>query len=63
MGPNVSDTYVMLEPQSGWKRASTQDELAEEIEKQVSNLPGQSYEFSQPIWVISAQDPPAAQRA
>jgi cobalt-zinc-cadmium resistance protein CzcA len=49
MGPNVSDTYVMLRPRDQWKRASTQEELAEAIEEEVAKLPGQSYEFSQPI--------------
>jgi cobalt-zinc-cadmium resistance protein CzcA len=49
MGPNVSDTYVMLKPREGWKRAHTQEELAEAMEQEVAALPGQSYEFSQPI--------------
>ncbi len=49
MGPNVSDTYVMLEPRARWKKASTQEELAEEMERVLAELPGQSYEFSQPI--------------
>lgn len=49
MGPNVSDTYVMLKPREGWKKARTQEELAEAMEKAMSELPGQSYEFSQPI--------------
>jgi len=49
MGPNISDTYIMLKPRQQWKRASTQEELAEEIEKVVAELPGQNYEFSQPI--------------
>ncbi len=49
MGPNVSDTYIMLKPRSGWTRARTQEELAEEIEKELAHLPGQNFEFSQPI--------------
>lgn len=49
MGPNVSDTYLMLNPRSQWTRASTQEELAEEIEAFVSTIPGQNYEISQPI--------------
>jgi cobalt-zinc-cadmium resistance protein CzcA len=49
MGPNVSDTYVMLRPREQWKRASSQEELAEAIEEELAKLPGQSYEFSQPI--------------
>jgi cobalt-zinc-cadmium resistance protein CzcA len=49
MGPNVSDTYVMLKPREHWKRATTQEELAEKMESVLAELPGQSYEFSQPI--------------
>jgi cobalt-zinc-cadmium resistance protein CzcA len=49
MGPNVSDTYVMLKPRSTWKKAGTQQELAESMEKVLEAYPGQNYEFSQPI--------------
>ncbi|WP_437282293.1 CusA/CzcA family heavy metal efflux RND transporter [Sorangium sp. So ce375] len=49
MGPNVSDTYLMLKPRSEWKKAKTQEELAEAIEEVIKDLPGQNYEFSQPI--------------
>ncbi|MDX2054017.1 MAG: CusA/CzcA family heavy metal efflux RND transporter [Polyangiaceae bacterium] len=49
MGPNVSDTYVMLKPRDGWKKAGTQEELAEKMEEAIADLPGQNYEFSQPI--------------
>ncbi|AKT41602.1 efflux RND transporter permease subunit [Chondromyces crocatus] len=49
MGPNVSDTYVMLKPREGWKRATTQAELAEAMEGVLAGLPGQNYELSQPI--------------
>lgn len=49
MGPNVSDTYLMLYPRDQWTRASTQEELAEEIEEFISAIPGQNYEISQPI--------------
>ncbi|WP_156040583.1 efflux RND transporter permease subunit [Chondromyces apiculatus] len=49
MGPNVSDTYVMLKPREGWTRATTQEELAEAMAEVLEALPGQSYEISQPI--------------
>ncbi|MCL4743248.1 MAG: CusA/CzcA family heavy metal efflux RND transporter [Phycisphaerales bacterium] len=49
MGPNVSDTYLMLTPRRDWKRASTQEELAEEIESVLTSVPGQNFEISQPI--------------
>ena len=49
MGPNVSDTYVMLKPRDGWTKAETQTDLAEQMEKVLEDFPGQNYEFSQPI--------------
>ncbi|MGE0683335.1 MAG: efflux RND transporter permease subunit [Candidatus Binatia bacterium] len=49
MGPNISDTYIMLHPREQWKKAASQEELAEEVEKVIANLPGQNFEFSQPI--------------
>ena len=49
MGPNISDTYIMLHPREQWEKAASQEELAEEIEKVIANLPGQNFEFSQPI--------------
>jgi len=49
MGPNVSDTYLMLHPLEQWTKASTQEELAEAIEEVVEKQVGQNYEFSQPI--------------
>ncbi|MBK6513536.1 MAG: CusA/CzcA family heavy metal efflux RND transporter [Polyangiaceae bacterium] len=49
MGPNVSDTYIMLTPRERWTKAKTQAELAEAMEKELVHLPGQNFEFSQPI--------------
>jgi cobalt-zinc-cadmium resistance protein CzcA len=49
MGPNVSDTYLMLKPRDQWTKASTQEGLAEKMEEAIAELPGQNYEFSQPI--------------
>ena len=39
----------MLKPRENWTKAGTQEELAEAMEKVVRTLPGQNYEFSQPI--------------
>jgi cobalt-zinc-cadmium resistance protein CzcA len=49
MGPNVSDTFLMLHPRSAWTKASTQEELAERIEGFLTTIPGQNYEISQPL--------------
>jgi cobalt-zinc-cadmium resistance protein CzcA len=50
MPPNISDGYIMLRPQSDWpKPVKTRDELLAAIEKTLARLPGNAYEFSQPI--------------
>ncbi|TFI19703.1 CusA/CzcA family heavy metal efflux RND transporter, partial [Herbaspirillum sp. 3C11] len=50
MPPNISDGYIMLKPQDQWpKPRKTRDELIAAIQETVAALPGNSYEFSQPI--------------
>src|SRR5690606_5171947 len=50
MPPNVADNSVMLKPRSKWPdpRRSKQD-LDAEMEQAVRQLPGNNYEFTQPI--------------
>ena len=50
MPPSVADNFVMLKPRSQWPdpRRSKQD-LVAEIETAVRQLPGNNYEFTQPI--------------
>jgi cobalt-zinc-cadmium resistance protein CzcA len=50
MPPNVADNFVMLKPRSEWPNPDmTQQELVKEIELAVKELPGNNYEFTQPI--------------
>jgi cobalt-zinc-cadmium resistance protein CzcA len=50
MPPNVADTFVMLKPQSEWPNSDlTQDEISEKIQQTIAHLPGNNYEFTQPI--------------
>ncbi len=50
MPPNVADNFVILKPQSEWPDSTkTKTELVEEIERELENLPGNNYEFTQPI--------------
>ena len=50
MPPSVSDGYIMLKPESEWpKPGKTRAELLAAIRETVEALPGNSYEFSQPI--------------
>ncbi|NVK36320.1 MAG: CusA/CzcA family heavy metal efflux RND transporter, partial [Gammaproteobacteria bacterium] len=50
MPPNVADTFVMLKPQKQWPDPSlSQQDISEKIEQAVGHLPGNNYEFTQPI--------------
>ena len=49
MGLEVSDVFVMLKDRAGWKRASTQDELVQVMQRELSTLPGMRMAFTQPI--------------
>ncbi|WP_101758770.1 efflux RND transporter permease subunit [Oceanicoccus sp. KOV_DT_Chl] len=50
MPPNVADNYVMLKPRHQWPDpALSQAQLVTNIEAAVKRLPGNNYEFTQPI--------------
>ncbi|MFX1682854.1 CusA/CzcA family heavy metal efflux RND transporter [Mitsuaria sp. CC2] len=50
MPPNISDAYVMLKPQDAWPEPRrTRDALITAVQEELATLPGQNYEFSQPI--------------
>ncbi len=50
MPPNISDGYIMLKPRSQWPQPKkTKETLLEEIQATAEGLPGNNYEFSQPI--------------
>ncbi|MCK9514303.1 MAG: CusA/CzcA family heavy metal efflux RND transporter [Pigmentiphaga sp.] len=50
MPPNVADSYLMLKPRGQWPDPrKPRDVLIDEIEAAVATLPGNNYEFSQPI--------------
>ncbi|UGY15282.1 efflux RND transporter permease subunit [Bradyrhizobium septentrionale] len=50
MPPNASDTFIMLKPREQWPDPSmTKEQLIGEISKAVGRLPGNVYEFTQPI--------------
>ncbi|MBX9812578.1 MAG: CusA/CzcA family heavy metal efflux RND transporter [Burkholderiales bacterium] len=48
MGPNQTDTFLVLKPKAGWRR---QDKtwLMDELRKVLANFPGVAYSFTQPI--------------
>lgn len=50
MPPSITDIFVILKPRSVWAEPSkTKTELLEEIEEALWQLPGNNYEFTQPI--------------
>ncbi|MEO6104246.1 MAG: CusA/CzcA family heavy metal efflux RND transporter, partial [Pseudoxanthomonas sp.] len=50
MPPSVADTFLMLKPRSEWPDPrKSRDALVAEIETAVKQLPGNNYEFTQPI--------------
>lgn len=50
MPPNVADDFVILKPQEEWPEPDkTKAELVEEMERALEELPGNNYEFTQPI--------------
>jgi cobalt-zinc-cadmium resistance protein CzcA len=50
MPPSISDGYMMLKPEQEWpKPKRSREELLAAIRETLEQLPGNSYEFSQPI--------------
>lgn len=50
MPPNVADTYVLLNPRNEWPNPEkTKEVLLEELETTLKQIPGNNYEFTQPI--------------
>lgn len=49
MGLEVSDTFVKLTPRDEWTRAETHEELVEEMQRELAQLPGMRVIFTQPI--------------
>ncbi len=50
MPPNVADTFLMLKPSEQWPNPSlSKDALVQQIRHRVNEVPGNNYEFTQPI--------------
>ncbi|WMD19734.1 CusA/CzcA family heavy metal efflux RND transporter [Achromobacter seleniivolatilans] len=50
MPPNISDGYIMLKPEKDWPSPKkSHAELREAIQQEAQTIPGNNYEFSQPI--------------
>ncbi|TAJ93622.1 MAG: CusA/CzcA family heavy metal efflux RND transporter [Gammaproteobacteria bacterium] len=50
MPPSIADTYIMLKPRTQWPDPDrTKTDFIEALERTVERLPGNNYEFTQPI--------------
>lgn len=49
MGVELTDVFMSLQPRGRWKKASTQAELTELLNKTLRDLPGQRIALTQPI--------------
>jgi heavy metal efflux system protein len=49
MGIELTDLFISLKPRAQWKKADTQADLTEQIEKELRDMPGQKLAFLQPI--------------
>lgn len=49
MPMDVADCFIILKPKKEWKRDWSKEELVENINKKVQEMPSINYEFSQPI--------------
>jgi cobalt-zinc-cadmium resistance protein CzcA len=47
--PNSTDIFVTLKPRDQWKKAKTQDDLANQMKQVMDKLPGEGGNFKQPI--------------
>lgn len=52
---SLTDSFVMLKPRDKWRKGMTKEKLIEELTKKVNEVPGQGYNFSQPIQMRFAE--------
>lgn len=46
---SLTDSFVMLKPRDKWRAGMTKEKLVKELTEKVNQVPGQGYNFSQPI--------------
>lgn len=52
---SLTDSFVMLKPRSQWRSGLSKEGLVRELEAKISSVPGQGYNFSQPIQMRFAE--------
>ncbi len=46
---SLTDSFLMLKPRNEWRKGLTKEKLIEELSEKIEQVPGQGYNFSQPI--------------
>lgn len=49
MGINEGDTYLILKPMETWTRFHTKEALIDAVDKELADIPGIAYSFTQPM--------------
>ena len=49
MGINEGDTYLLLKPLDEWHRFRSKQELISALDKELAQIPGLAYDFTQPM--------------
>ena len=49
MGPEQTDIFIMLKPRKDWTKGRDKADLVEVIQKELAQIPGLRFAFSQPI--------------
>jgi cobalt-zinc-cadmium resistance protein CzcA len=49
MGIHEGDTYLLLKPMDQWHRFHSKEKLIEAIDKELTQIPGLAYDFTQPM--------------
>ena len=52
---SLTDTFVMLKEKGSWRKGVTKDRIREELQSKLEAVPGQGYNFSQPIQMRFAE--------
>lgn len=52
---SLTDSFIMLRPATQWRQGMTKEKIREEIEAKLKEVPGQGYNFSQPIQMRFAE--------
>jgi len=52
---SLTDSFIMLKPHHEWRQGMTKEKLIAELEHKVAEVPGQGYNFSQPIQMRFAE--------